>query len=60
MKKWQAEAIRKINAAAAQAKKDVIKMGPTARYDYVHGEIDVWLVENYPEHTLSRKMFYPF
>ena len=63
MKKWQAEAIRKIDRAARQAKEDILTMGPKANYDRVHGEIDVFLVEDQDyedgNYTLTRKMYYP-
>jgi len=60
MKAWQAEAIKKIDVAARKLKHDVVTMGPKAKYDYVEGELEVRLVEEYPDgYTLTRTMIEP-
>jgi hypothetical protein len=60
MKRWQVEAIKKIDRAAALAKEDILTTGPKVNYDYVTGEIDVNLVEQHDDNwTLTRKRKYP-
>ena len=60
MKKWQVEAIRKIDSAARQAKKDILEMGTTAKYDYTTGVLDVNLVEQHEDnYTMTRQMNCP-